>query len=107
MVAAKLERLCGKEEILPQDVVVLSSHGWDNSTVAKDLPGRYRLVKEAGKVGDFVQFSSIRGFKGLDSPVVILCELEDLDDQTIDQQLYVGFSRAKEHCVVVAPAAGA
>ena len=39
----------------------------------------------------------------LESPVVVLCELEDLDDETIDQQLYVGFSRARNHCVVVAP----
>ncbi len=35
---------------------------------------------------------------------MILCELEDLDDETIDQQIYVGMSRAKNHCVVVAPA---
>ncbi len=103
-VAAQLERLCGQEEVPPQDVVVLSSHGWENSKVAKELPGRYRLVKDPGKLGDFVQFSSIRGFKGLESPVVILCELEDLDDETIDQQLYVGLSRAKNHCVIVAPA---
>ena len=54
-------------------------------------------------LGDYIRFSSIRGFKGLESPVVILCELEDIDDETIDQQLYVGFSRARNHCVVVAP----
>jgi len=36
--------------------------------------------------------------------VVVLCELEDLEDQTLGQQLYVAFSRAKTHCVVVAPA---
>jgi superfamily I DNA/RNA helicase len=105
-VAGALERLCGSEEVPPQDVVVLSSHGREHSKVANDLPGRYDLIDEAGKLGDVVQFSSIRGFKGLESPVVVLCELEDLDDATIDQQLYVGFSRAKNHCVVVAPAAG-
>jgi hypothetical protein len=33
----------------------------------------------------------------------VLCELEDLKDETVDQQRYVGFSRAKTHCVVVAP----
>ncbi len=35
--------------------------------------------------------------------MVILCELEDVDDATIDQQLHVGFSRARNHCLVVAP----
>jgi len=50
-----------------------------------------------------VHFSSIRGFKGLEAPVVVLCELEDLDEESRDQQLYVALSRARNHCVVVAP----
>jgi len=104
-VAAVLERLCGQEEIPPQDVVVLSSHGFKKSRVAKGLPGRYRLVDERGKLGNNVYCSSIRGFKGLESPVVVLCELEDLDDASVDQQLYVALSRAKNHCVVVVPSA--
>jgi hypothetical protein len=104
-VAGVIERLCGAEEILPQDVVVLSSHGRENSEVAGGLPGRYALTPERGKLGNYVQFSSIRAFKGLESPVVILCELEDLDEATYAQQLYVGLSRARNHCVIVAPPA--
>jgi hypothetical protein len=34
---------------------------------------------------------------------VILCELEDIDDMSRDAQLYVGLSRARNHCVIVAP----
>ena len=34
-VAGVIERLCGAEEILPQDVVVLSSHGRENSEVGR------------------------------------------------------------------------
>ncbi|MGH2978860.1 MAG: AAA family ATPase, partial [Solirubrobacterales bacterium] len=45
-VAGVIERLCGKEELPPQDVVVLSSHGFEKSQVAQSLPGRYRLVSE-------------------------------------------------------------
>jgi superfamily I DNA/RNA helicase len=52
-----------------------------------------------------VFFSSIRGFKGLESPVVVLCELGDLDEESRDNQLYVGMSRARNHCVIVAPKA--
>ena len=55
------------------------------------------------KRGRGVYFSSIKGFKGLESPVVVLSELEDLDQATQDKQLYVGLSRAVNHCVVVAP----
>ena len=67
--------------------------------------GRWRYTDKRGRRGDAVYFSSIRGFKGLEAPVVVLCELDNLDDETRDSQLYVGLSRARNHCVVVAPAA--
>ncbi|MEJ7655578.1 MAG: ATP-binding domain-containing protein [Thermoleophilaceae bacterium] len=98
-----LARLCGQEEIPPQDVVVLSSHGLARSEVARGGGGSYGFVPERGKLGKHVHFSSIRGFKGLEAPVVVLCELEDLDEESRDQQLYVALSRARNHCVVVAP----
>jgi hypothetical protein len=98
-----LARLCGQEEIPPQDVVVLSSHGLAKSEVARGGGGSYSFVPERGKLGKHVHFSSIRGFKGLEAPVVVLCELEDLDEESRDHQLYVALSRARNHCVVVAP----
>jgi len=104
-VAGVLERLCGKEGVPPQDIVVLSSHRFDKSSVAQSLPGKYRPTKERGKLGPHVFCSSIRGFKGLESPVVVLCELEDIDNMTQNQQLYVGISRARNHCAVVVPPA--
>lgn len=103
-VGAVVQRLCGKDEVPPQDLVVLSSHNLDRSEVGQaGLPSPYAYVKDPVPLGPKIRFSSIRGFKGLESPVVILCELEDLDDETIDQQLYVGISRARNHCVIVAP----
>lgn len=99
-----IAHLCGTEEVLPQDVVVLSSHALEKSAVGQAGAGEYEFVKEPAPLGKKIRFSSIRSFKGLESPVVILCELEDVDDATIYQQLYVGFSRARNHCLVVAPA---
>lgn len=98
-----IERLCERDEVVPQDVVVLSSHAVEKSAVGQAGCGAYEFVKESAALGKKIRFSSIRGFKGLESPVVILCELEGVRDETIDQQLYVGFSRARNHCVVVAP----
>jgi hypothetical protein len=98
-----LDRLQRAEDICSRDIVVLSSHGWDKSDVGAKHAAR--LVRERGKRGDGVLFSSIRAFKGLESPVVVLCELEDLDGASRDQQLYVGLSRARNHCVIVAPPA--
>ena len=41
-VAGVIERLCGTEEILPQDVVVLSSHGRENSRGSRRPAGAIR-----------------------------------------------------------------
>ena len=86
---------------------MLSSHGFERSRVAAELPECWRPTKEWGRLGDYVFFSPIRAFKGLESPVVVLCELEDIDDMTQNQQLYVAVSRARNHLVLVAPAAEA
>jgi len=98
-----LARLCGREEVAPQDVVVLSSHALEKSEVARGGGGAFSFASERGRLGRHIHFSSVRAFKGLEAPVVVLCELEDLDLETRDQQLYVALSRAKNHCVVVAP----
>lgn len=44
-----LERLCGKEEVAPQDVVVLSSHALERSHVAPDVGGRWGVVFKYGE----------------------------------------------------------
>jgi len=102
-VAGVIEDLCGPGDVAPQDVVVLSSHALERSDFAAGMPGSYRLTKEHQKPGNWIQFSSIRAFKGLEAPAVVMCELEDLDEMSYDQQLYVGLSRARNHCVIVVP----
>jgi superfamily I DNA/RNA helicase len=102
-VADVLEELCGGEDIRPQDVVVLSAHGRVHSAIYGGDTGRWKYTDKRGRKGNNVFFSSIRGFKGLESPVVVLCELGDLDEESRDNQLYVGMSRARNHCVIVAP----
>lgn len=91
-VTGAVKRLHEIEEVPLEDIVVLSSHGAEKSAVAGTVPKQAR-------------FSSIRAFKGLESPVVVLCELEDLDDMTQSQQLYVAISRARNHLVAVLPTA--
>jgi len=103
LVRQTIERLCGQEEVMPQDIVVLSSHALEKSAVGQAGAGNYSYVKEPEPLGPSIRFSSIRAYKGLESPVVILCELEDIDGESIDKQLYVGLSRARNHCVVVGP----
>ncbi len=48
-----------------------------------------------------VQFETVRRFKGLEKPVIILCELPD-EAPRLDALLYTGLTRATAHLVVVA-----
>ncbi len=46
----------------------------------------------------------MKAFKGLEAPVVVLCELDTIeDDDAREQEMYVGMSRAQSHCVVITP----
>ena len=101
-VGALLDRLLGQDDVPAREVVVLSSHAAAKSPVAIVLGDRL-CDGPTPKGSDQVRFSSIRGFKGLEAAVVVLCELEDLDPASRDQQLYVGLSRARNHAVIVAP----
>ncbi len=51
---------------------------------------------------DAILCETIRRFKGLERPVIILVELAP-DDERLDRQIYVGASRARQHLVVIAP----
>jgi hypothetical protein len=53
---------------------------------------------------DVILCDSIRRFKGLERPVIVLVELRP-DDARLARLLYVGASRARQHLVVIAPPA--
>lgn len=100
-----LDRLCDVEEIPPQDIVVLSPHAWYGSKVRKGYRGQTPLLPPWGDAREPAgPFSSIRGFKGLEASVVILCEIEDLvHEPTEREQMYVALSRARHHLVKLVP----
>jgi transcriptional regulator with AAA-type ATPase domain len=45
---------------------------------------------------------TIQGFQGLERPVVVLAELDERSEDRLDQLLYVGGSRARNHLIVLA-----
>jgi hypothetical protein len=51
---------------------------------------------------DTILCDSIRRFKGLERPVIVLVELRP-EDKRAEQLLYVGASRATQHLVVIGP----
>jgi hypothetical protein len=112
-------------------VVVLSPQGNEACAAAQltEQPWRSRLtplVREPGEeeeeVGDWltscvpsdmdavnlhsrnIAYSSIYRFKGLESPAVVLTDVESLDSPAERSLLYVGCSRALERLVILADA---
>lgn len=97
-----LQRLTEADGILPQDVVVLSPHSCAKSSVGRAGGGKFDYIdRRAEPLENEVRFSSIRAFKGLEAPVIVACELENLPVESAEQQEYVAFSRARNHLVIV------
>ncbi|MDF1525223.1 MAG: hypothetical protein RRA15_12990 [bacterium] len=79
-----LKTLVGEEKVHPEDIAVLTGRSREKSVLGKDdVIGAYSVccgrTAERGKV----VFDSIRRFKGLERPVVILVELEEVLDKGV------------------------
>lgn len=102
-----LERLTRTERIPTDEIVVLTTRTQAKSLLwARPLPGNIHLTDAWPPEPNQVFCASIHAFKGLESAVVILCELERYPTQwgDLDQALYVACSRACHHLVVLLPA---
>jgi superfamily I DNA/RNA helicase len=105
-----IARLLGPDEVPPDEIVVLSAHGWRNSAVAGATYDAFALWSRSWGFPNpddddsrpRVRFESIKAYKGLEAPVVVLCELDAIEDEADrDREFYVGASRARSHLVVV------
>ena len=121
---AVLHRLRVDEGVPPWEIAVLTGARLDASAVwhvagrrfgnwrhghpAVDDDGRSQgaashLVPELAS--DVILCDTIRRFKGLERPVIVLVELAAADARMLDRLLYVGASRARQHLVVIGMAA--
>jgi UvrD-like helicase C-terminal domain/Nuclease-related domain/Type III restriction enzyme, res subunit len=89
------------------DITVLSPRKLENSGVAAasgndefrflpvttPAPERSRLP--------VIRFATVQRFKGMESPVVIMCDIEALGDENPQRLLYTGLSRARSHLTVL------
>jgi len=62
--------------------------------------GAFRLCSNP-KTASEIRLVSVRRFKGLESPVVILCEMEEVNPDAIRSLWYTGLSRARSALVVL------
>ncbi len=80
-------------------VKVLSPRKFDSSVASQSLGGGLTIRDESGlpwsgESGEF-SFSTIQSFKGLESDVVVLVDVDDLDSARMRSLMYVGASRAR------------
>lgn len=97
-VEKELGRLLTADDIAPGDIAVLCGCGADVSVLRQTptLAGRHWTPADEPHKKSII-VDSIMRFKGLDRPVVILCEIDTIDAETA----YVGLTRAKSHLIVV------
>ena len=81
-----------REQIAPDDIVILSASRFDNS-VASELSFPIATAREQRK--GKILFSTVHSFKGLESPVIILVDVDNLEYEQKMNLLYVGMSRAR------------
>ena len=89
-----------------EDIVLLSPNRFARSVASRlvDLP--VAELESPWPAEGQIGFSTVHRFKGLESPVVILCDLESIIDSRSRSLLYVGMSRAKSYlALAVSPSA--
>ncbi len=105
--------LLERDDVEPKDIVVLSAHPLARSRVGQKAFDDFVFTTKAwgfkmpeGEIRPQIRFESVKAFKGLEAPVVVLCELGSIeDDEAREREMYVGMSRAQNHLVVVGPMA--
>lgn len=81
-----------REQIAPDDIVILSDSRFDKSVASElSIPVATEWNQRKGKI----LFSTIHSFKGLESPIVILVDFDSLGSEMRMNLLYVGMSRAR------------
>jgi hypothetical protein len=96
-----ITQLVTLEKVDPGNIAVLTRRSrerseWTNPPASPAWTATWELAACDGKV----IISTIHAFKGLERPVVIVCELKGVDAAQDVELLYVAFSRAREHLVV-------
>jgi hypothetical protein len=94
--------------ISPESITVLTPKSFEHSLLARvesrALPRRVVDISHSDSVDpNSLRFSTIAGFKGLESDAVLLTGFDDLSDSRTLSLLYVGASRARGLLALVLP----
>jgi superfamily I DNA/RNA helicase len=100
-----LHQLVMEDGVPASDIIVLTPRKRERSALWQfGLLGNFRLTDQpTGGHGD-VFCTTVHAFKGLESPVVVLAEVEPEASKDLETVLYVGCSRARHHLIILASA---
>lgn len=90
--------------VTTDQVTVLSGKSRSSSVLAKHAKeplGKFRLVGKPSRPND-IRFESVHRFKGLEAPVIVLCEMGDLRADAKLKLWYTGLSRARAGLFILA-----
>lgn len=97
-----LHQLIVEEEVAAEDIVVLTPFSEEKSSLGKSgRLGRFQLTTNWDIVANEVYYTTIHSFKGLESPIVILVEIEPELQRKTNELLYVACSRARHHLIII------
>jgi hypothetical protein len=115
-----LRRIIDAGRVPASDVVILTPRSNRSSWLMRSDGSPveawpYRLMPEYGPEGSVlppptkgneVRVATIHRYKGLESPVVVLAEIDDrVDESELAPLVYVGATRARSHLLIVASGA--
>lgn len=98
-----LERLF-KQSYSGDDIVVLSPKAGTRCAAANvtDKPWSDQLVPFDAAAKGQIRYTTIHSFKGLDSPAIVVTDIEHVDDDMFSSLFYVATTRALERlCIIV------
>ena len=100
----ELDHLVMTEQIPLQDIVILGAHSLEHTSIgANPDVGRFHIVNRAAKVGAMeVAYFTYMKYKGCESKVVILLDVDDADERWGNKNgIYTAMSRAVHQLIMI------
>lgn len=99
-----LDQLIFDERHTPQEIVILSRWG-DQDAAVNNLPEMLKKITAPLKFGqktDKIPYCSIHSFKGMEAPIVIITDIENIASTESQSLFYVGITRALDKLFILA-----
>ena len=100
----ELERLTMTEQVPLQDIVILGGHSLEHTSIgANPDVGRFHIVNRTAKIGAMeIAYFTYMKYKGCESKVVILLEVDDEDERWANKNgIYTAMSRAVHQLIMI------